>query len=271
MVQQNKFPSTPIYGPGSQPQDLSGDNADTPYLGIYTQETTQRFMLGTRYITWDGRVFKYAKSSGTWTCSSLVHHTLKQEILWNALTADQPIGSYQVECDVDTTDADGSGNIVADALSGGYVAVFGTTVAIRGIVANNAVVTGSTNITLDLDAPCSTAWTTSHSCEAMSSPYYGVNNTGDVAVQGHVGRAVMPCVSGEFGWIQTWGVCFISPQANVGAGTWQTGVTCRTDGSLDCRNNRLEGTADYQQPVGFVISNNDAAQALPFIMLQISI
>ena len=39
----------------STPQDFTGDNN----LGIYTKETTQRFVYGTRYLTWDGRVYKY--------------------------------------------------------------------------------------------------------------------------------------------------------------------------------------------------------------------
>ncbi|KKL18965.1 hypothetical protein LCGC14_2470230, partial [marine sediment metagenome] len=49
-----KFPFNPINWP-ALPHDFTGDNN----LGIYTSETTQRYVYGTRYITWDGRVYKY--------------------------------------------------------------------------------------------------------------------------------------------------------------------------------------------------------------------
>jgi len=53
------LPHRPIYDGGS-PHDYTGDNR----LGLYTEETTQRYVHGTRHITWDGRVFKYALAGG---------------------------------------------------------------------------------------------------------------------------------------------------------------------------------------------------------------
>lgn len=52
----NKFtlPFNPIEWPAA-PHDFSGDLN----LGIYAKETVQRYVYGTRYITWDGRVYKY--------------------------------------------------------------------------------------------------------------------------------------------------------------------------------------------------------------------
>ena len=40
----------------SSPLDKTGDYN----LGIYTDDTTQRFVYGTRFITWDGRVINIA-------------------------------------------------------------------------------------------------------------------------------------------------------------------------------------------------------------------
>ena len=53
------LPFNPIEWP-AKPHDYTGDNL----LGLYTAETTQRYRIGTRDMTWDGRVFKYCKAYG---------------------------------------------------------------------------------------------------------------------------------------------------------------------------------------------------------------
>lgn len=58
MSKQFTLPFNPFNWPAS-PIDHAQAIPDTPYMGIYTVETTQRYVYGTRYITWDGRVYKY--------------------------------------------------------------------------------------------------------------------------------------------------------------------------------------------------------------------
>ena len=56
-------PYNPIPWHGA-PRDLTGDNQ----LGPYTRELTQRYVCGTRFATWDAKVFRYARTLTGSTC-----------------------------------------------------------------------------------------------------------------------------------------------------------------------------------------------------------
>ena len=119
-----QFPSAPIYGPPASPRDQSGDVVDVPHMGVYTQETTQRYMLGTRYITWDGRVFRYSKAGylvstdhGCWSgdYQAIAH--------WGEFGSSHAKGANPIHMTTETT-YDGlafDGVFAEDVLAGGYV------------------------------------------------------------------------------------------------------------------------------------------------------
>lgn len=267
------FNKGPLFDGGS-PRSL---NLPTHEFGIYNAETTQRYMLGTRFITWDGRVYKYGLASATLSCQRGAGQPLRQVIMYNNVTVAPAIGDYVVTLDVATTDADGSGNILEDAMAGGYVVVFDNSNSdhgyTRAIVGNTAVATGSTDIVLDLDMPWHFLLTTDDNGEAMSSPYYGLQ-TGAMDYSGKVCVPVVEAVDGEFFWGQTWGPKFVEPQVNLGAGFMQTGAVFRGDGTVDNANNNSQGGVtytDYAQVAGFVLSHSSGSQAAPFTMLTISI
>jgi len=70
-------------------------------------------------------------------------------------------------------------------------------------------------------------------------------------------------------WIQTWGPCWISPQAAVSVGNTNRQVVFRHDGSLD-EHDYSDAYTTKAQHAGFVLANAaGATQGAAFIMLQI--
>jgi len=283
-----QYPSTPIDWPAS-PRDLSGDSADFPYMGVYQAETTQRYTLGTRYTTWDGRVYKYGFAEAAVRSSMGCKCDHIQALGWASLAATSTVGSYTVSI---TTGATAQGTSAAgtstsifakDGLAGGYVTLFdgGTTVSGgRGIVANDAVATGGGTLKLYLDCPINIELTTSDVAEVMPSPYNWQCYSQTYVGTGVMGIPVIAASANDFFWMQTWGPIWVTPQSAFGTNTSGTthayqGVF-RHDGSVDMHNNASAAggtTYNYhQQHAGFILSTGaEAGQGAPFMMLQISI
>lgn len=281
------YPSNPLDWPAS-PQDLSGDQKDVPYLGIYTGETTQRYTLGTRYTTWDGRVFKYGLAEAAVVTGKGCRKYTGQACGWSALASTSLVGSYEAQIVTGATQQGTSvlgttdSIFLKDALAGGYVCFFlaGDYAAplTMGIVANDGLTTGGGTLKVYLDVPFYAEHTSSSIAEVMTSPYYNVKYHQTYLGSAIVGMPCIPASANDFFWMQTWGPCQVNAQSALSKNTgaihaW--GAVFRSDGTVDMHHNEsAEGGAGYnvnQQHAGWaIITNTDGGQGAPFLMLHIS-
>ena len=195
-----QYPFNPINWPGV-PHDFTGDNN----LGIYTSETTQRYVYGTRYITWDGRVYKYmglttnGSTSRTGVCTTAGNET-------DYVTAvGAPAGSRAFT----VTD---TGTFSEDQLAGGSVFIYDSTTANSTnhfIVGNDS--SAGTNIRVFLEFPLPHTVTTSDSVEMWPNPYRLVQSGDSQETSAWLGIATQTAASGYKVWVQTWGTALISP------------------------------------------------------------
>ena len=279
------YPSNPLDWPAS-PQDLSGDDANSPYLGVFTSETTKRYTLGTRFTTWDGRVYKYSYARAAVMPSMGAKSSYAQALGWSALAVTSPAGSWEVSVTTGATqpgtDNANTSIFAKDGLEGGYIILFDGGVDVsscRGIVANDAVATGGGTLKCYLDMPLNLELTASDVAEIMASPY--MNLLQEAAQIGTV--ACVPCVAAgasNYFWGQTWGPVWCKPQATAGlsngAAVENMHLIFRSDGSVEAHAAAAAvGGTGYnynQQHAGYVLGcGADGAQGAPFFMLQLSI
>jgi len=286
----NKFnyPFNPIPWHGS-PHDHTGDNN----LGVYTAETTQRYIPGTRYTTWDGRVFKYAKcgvaiTNNKWGVKNLsvlaankVAGTYTNAVTMTAAAVgDTAITvTFTAATLGDSTDqyfSTKNGVVAEDEFAGGYISLYtGNYRQNRMIVGNTASTGSSTSMILYLDAPLDHVLdaTTPSYCEILANPY------SHVGYEDHMYTSVMgvPCVTttaGNYLWLQTWGILRITYHVLTSSEPPnQRQYVFNSSGlvfpALD------DYGAEYQH-AGFIIEGTPPTAAgsyaaAPFIMLQISI
>ncbi len=263
----------------ADPIDHTSDSPDHPYLGIYTKDATQRYVLGTRYITWDGRVFKYGKAAATMKTDLMCWQTRYQAIVqWAQFPTAHAIGANPVN--ITTSSDDGiayDGVFTEDELAGGYIVLFwggSSTGGTYGIVGNDARATAG-DMAVYLDHPNRFPITkATGSAEGMFSPYYDVSSANASGSRSFRGVPMAPATTTyPYHWIQSWGPTHIAtPDASVGAGAYDWEVVARHDGSVE---NASTTALQMQQHVGHTLildyDSGAISQASPFIMLKISI
>lgn len=266
----------------ADPIDFTSDSANEPYLGVYSKDATQRYMLGTRHVTWDGRVFKYAQAGATMKTDLLCWQNKFAAIVqWAQFPTTHEIGSNPIN--VTTKSNDGiayDGVFTKDELAGGYIALFwgsGSTAGNYAIVGNDAVAAAGT-MAIYLERPMRYKITSgTGSAEAIFSPYYDVRNPAGGSSGGmhpHLGIPMAPATTTyPYHWIQTWGpIHCATPDSAVGGGSADWNVVAGNDGSIE---NMSTDALQLRQHVGFALAvdynGGSHQQASPFIMLQISI
>ncbi len=243
---------------------------------LYGLETTQRYHFGAMHPTWDGRLFKYAKSSGA--CRSgrgnkFVHAILNGTggIDYQLLGAVQAIGDRQVTFAAGTHAAfakDELANgplLISDSEAGGD-----TDAQVQNrVITGNEVSAANAACTVYFDHALTRAVTASTYAFCMKNEYSSVAY-GAAEVTSVCGiAAAYVSASGYYHWEQTWGRAWMAPQADdVGKVNSARQVVFRHDGSLGIHDyaNALEG---YQQHAGFILDNNASANGGTFFFLQI--
>lgn len=286
MIKEFQFNRGPLDAvEASSPRDYA---LSTHEFGIYLAETTQRFVLGTRCITWDGRVFKYGLAEAAVLTGKGCRKYTGQALGWSSLASTSKVGSYEARI---TTGATQQGTSVwgtatsifaKDGLAGGYAAFFlagdYTKPLTLGIVGNDKMLTGGGVLKLYLDAPFYAEHTSSSVAEAMASPYYNVKWVQTYAGSAIVGMPCVPATANDYFWMQTWGPCQVNAQEALlknDGNTHAFGAVFRSDGTVDAhQNSSATGGTGYnyhQQHAGWgITTNKDAGQGAPFLMLQIS-
>lgn len=286
---RNGMPVMPI-GPIASPMDFSGI---TEY-GLYIAEATQRHALGRRTLTWDGRVFRYARCGNTFTSTTCGVKNLTQLVSCRvdssstpaAVPEDTAAGATQVTLTIEAaeigdstseTDTERTGVVAKDELAGGYVHFQTIPVAAtehdqnRLIVGNDAVGDADLTMTIYLDAPLNHELTAlTSTCEILASPYANIQRSNDT----YASVLGMPNVVAETSqhlWLQTWGPLRITPTTDSPSARERQWVF--SDMGAVVPSVTDYGTMSLQH-AGFLLESTSqldvAYHHSPFIMLQIS-
>ncbi len=266
-----------IRGPGLVGHETAGE-MDFLYAASIIKDP--KWDIGDRVVTPDGRVFRYAKASGTLNTDLLAQHVTGQHIGYNVLASAALEGDTSVTLTVvaTTEGVDGAGVIAEDELRGGNIIIFtgNENSQNRGIIGNSALAADGTSITIYLDGALNADVAAGIAAECIASPYLSVkaSTVGD-GDRGFVGLAMAPATDLQYCWLQTWGICWVAPDndnssVDVGNTVNNLQVVARYNGSVQVHDYNDSENA-MAQHVGFVLSRGAGhAQGAPFIMLQIS-
>lgn len=261
-------PFNPIPWHGS-PHDFTGDNN----LGIYTSETTQRYVYGTRYLMWDGAVYKYSKSAGVCYTGQL---NMFQAVIgtvgidYVVLPNDSTIGDRSVVLTAAVAQAE-------DTLAGGWIefktantdAAGNQTGMQRRITGNTSCGAGGTT-TVSFEGGLSAALTNAVGYAfCMPNPYQYVSYDAEIGNSSCGIAATYIAATGYNHWQQTWGLCLVTDvAATLGTVGHQRQLVAHNNGGVGPH---LYGTATAtaQQHVGFIVDDNTGANGMTMIMLQI--
>ena len=234
----------------------------------------QRYDLGARLVTGDGRVFRYGKCGadlgGTkWGIKSFALLVTENASIVSACAA----GATELTVTFNGDFWDTA--LAINELYGGYISLYNSS-SIRDqrmIISNTAVGTGGGACTIGIDKPIVAAVTSTFSCEVLANPYSDLRVSGGggewTSVLGMPGALA---TTGQYFWIQTWGPVRITPVgAELGTGVYERYFFFDANGSLVSAQVSEATTRSYQ-PAGFIIERTagGAGNAAPFIMLQIS-
>lgn len=257
-------------------QRLSGQ----PTQGIELASDYQNYEIGAR-LQLSNRVYHYAMAGATLNPGMGAKVKNPQDVSQELIGANAAAGSTQIVLRLDNTDGPSyNGLLPANYLRGGIVVVFAAAgTFVRGILGNTAVTVnaGTATFTVTLDAPTPVAILTTDVAEAMASPYANVVAAADCHIATGfcttVGVPTVAATVGQYLWVQTWGPCWVSPHALVGASDSDKAVYMMGDGSFGDGNEDNPGGIKQglqAQYAGFVLANDKATgQGAPFVMLMI--
>lgn len=248
---------------------------------IYRASTVrdEKYHVGDRVVTPDGRVFHYALAGGT--CNPEVGAYQPITTITNAVLPTQvspasaAVGSDVVTVTVGATDGAASDGVVAaDELRGGYV-VLGNGSAqhpqMRYILGNTAVASGGGTSNLTLDAPLNLALTVSTSnVEVLMNPYDNLkgDNSGGSYVT-FMGVPARVATSGQYFWLQTWGPCWITSDGNTCDGASDRMIYFVANGSVV---SGADATIEngYQFAGVAMDASSSGNSNAPFVMLMVA-
>lgn len=250
---------------------------------LYSASTVKdpNWNLGDRVVLPDGRAFRYAK------CGSTLESMKFFVFSYNPLVAEKTsptcvptatvaVGAKSAAFTVTAgkIGVNRDGVIAADELRGGYISFYGSSSdrQQRGIIGNTALAATGTSITIYFDAPIVTAMAASTATEILANPYSDVRK----AAGGQASALGLPNVvatTGQYFWIQTWGICRLSPDSNDNSGFKNNMRQFYVDQyGLSQMPASYDETKASRQAVGFVVERSDgvSGDTAPFVNLQIN-
>jgi hypothetical protein len=250
-------------------------------FGVRTEETTQRFPLGTFKDYPDGRRFRYCYV-GTGGLQAEFGCCFPYKTIAYAVAAVQAsgagtAGSYKVSVTIGASEEPQSGvfSINDPFLVGGYIVVGNggnQHPQNRMIVGNTAVTTAGGVCTLTLDEPLESVCTAaSTGLEIMFNRYayvtsMNVTNSGYVTP---IGMPAVTCDAGAFAWVQTRGPCWITSDSNTCNSDGDRRIYFANNGSC-VSGNDITGDVGVQVFAGNAIdASSDGASNAPFVYLQL--
>lgn len=244
-----------IYLP-SQPEAEGLANLAAP--DPYTPTVAQLYPLGTRAVIGE-RVFRYGKA-GT-NAIARPHWLVQNRNVYNddGLKDCWEGSSTAVATAVDDTTiifADTNSSHVANFFQRGWMILFyATNTRVHQILKNTA---GGTTITFTLVDPIAEAdadgaiFATVH--PSIYSKMERVHGGGSTQAA-FIGVALSPFTASNYGWIQTWGPCYCTPQATFGNAAYERAIIGNYDGSINVVTAPAAGS--YHQRVGHTLPEHE--------------
>lgn len=241
----------------------------TPLNGVYYAGTQQLYALGAMHETWDGRVFRYGKSSSALITCEGCCFTAVGYTAYTAMTVAASIGDTSI-----TIPAAAHAALTKDELFGGYVRIIGTVAdngdgQFRGIIGNDAAANGAA-FKVYLDGALTQAITTNY-CETFQNPWAALYHSTGEPMYAKAGiPATYVSESGYYLWVQTKGPVFVTPQDGLVGNDESKGAFWRDDGAIDSFYTAIgvsTGTYDLTQYAGYCMEGSAAGNG-PLFMLQ---
>jgi hypothetical protein len=183
-------------------------------LDLYNSTTVQAgpYEVGQLVFGTNGKAFRYALAGA----SALVVGNLLQESAQDTQFENMAVTATSVNTNgIQTLNiTNGTTTVTDNAFRGGSVSVYtaggeavGYEYTILGV---NGTLTSGGALTVTVDHPIGTAWTTSLKVNMKRSPWSGVIQAPATTQTGiAVGVAIYPTPAAAYGWIQTHGVCAV--------------------------------------------------------------
>lgn len=258
----------PVNFPNLVAGELRVGNVPADY-GVYGTGTVQKFELGTRYRIGD-QVFRYAKA-GAALKGGYGAFNYSQFLQIDAGTlGGVAIGDTTVKFTVDV----GTTPIARNQLVGGYFCQpDATNPQFRKIIGQKGSGATGAVIKLMLDGPITRTMVTTSFMEILPNPYYDVrHNAGEMGSVMGVPTTVIAASS--YGWLQTWGPCWVTPTAvGIGGGVNDRTVIFVGNGAIVQTSDKTWGETDAHQIAGFIIERTQATALWvnpPYIWLTIT-
>jgi len=261
-------------------------HSDVPdWSFIYKVSTVKdpKWNVGDRFVTGDGRVFRYAKAytagvlSGFGACN---RNKVNISVLAPAQTAGcGAIGDRKVVITIASGDGIAADGVVAaDELKGGYIVLNnqGSSPMNRCILGNTAVASGGGTTIVTLDGPLTAALVVGVGyTEILPSPYNLMEvggGSGLLEYQSFLGVPVATATVGQYFWLQTWGPAFVTPGGSTSPGDSANDRSVYFVGDGSINGGAHVTDENGYQLAGFCMEQTaSAAGGPPFVMLQISI
>lgn len=190
--------------------------AGNPTLGsidLYTSDTVQMNELGQLIFGDNGKAFRYVQAGA----SALVVGNLLQSSAVDTQFDDMAV-TAQAAGLTTVTVTNGTTVLTGGEFAGGTLSV-SVTPGLGDeytVLSSSAAANGGT-ITLTIDRPLRTAWTTSTKVTLRRSPFAGVIQCPTTLTGTVVGVAITAIPASSFGWIQTKGVAGVLSDNSTGA------------------------------------------------------
>ena len=260
-----------------------GDMYQIPMNGLLGGATGQRiwevnlvpqYSPGTRLVTEDGRVFRYAKANNI---VSVRQFGLK---FWGQIAdgiAAVAAGTHAIgDKTVMLT-----GTATKDEYKGGYLIIHSSPNQVRSIISNTA--TAGTTFSVTLGEPLTVAVTGAATyCEALQSPYSNVRlcagpSGGDSGNEWSSVAGIpytITAAADTYLWLQTWGPMWVNPAGgsllDAGVAVNERQLVFDFEGSVIIVGDATASTVSMQH-AGFIIDRNyGSTSGPPLVMLQIS-
>lgn len=269
-------------------------NGCDPEGAVYKVDTTQKFAIGARMVLEDGRVFRYFSAGGVcksqlgaWkkklsnTCAAAPTQATAaaQLAAYGETLAAGAVGSRYVTVTIDSEIGHlTTGVLTADELKGGYIVIGNGSAQApqnRRIV-SHPVCTVAGSLTLKLDGALIAAVTAgTTTIELIENPWSHL--VGDETIEHYVSFLGVPAATladGEFGWLQTWGPCWITSNSATCNSADDREIFFVANGSVESGGDLDFGDShddtSYQH-AGFALDTSSSGSSnAPFVMLQIS-
>lgn len=254
------------------PHDYSGNNL----LAYYARETTQRYIYGTRALTWDGKVFRYCLAESAVYAGYGAFNGANATVarLINSVTpAAYAAGDRDITITIAGTEGQaGDGKLAEDELAGARIVIGhgGEALTESRTVVGNDISTGAGTIILTLDYPLALAHDAGVACELPLNPYRYLHRTA-------TSYASVMCVPNLYTaaaynfWGQTKGPCWCVPggsDASPGDTASDRSAYFVGDGSVNFGTSLTLETG-YQLAGYCIDTTASGTSAMPTIMLML--